>query len=45
MDVVSASDWVIDMGPTGGDEGGYIVGVGTPEDIVRIKGSITGMYL
>lgn len=45
MDVVLASDWVIDMGPTGGEAGGYIVGVGTPEDIARTKGSITGKYL
>lgn len=45
MDIVLASDWIIDMGPTGGEAGGYIVGVGTPEDIARTKGSITGKYL
>jgi excinuclease ABC subunit A len=45
LDVIKTADWVIDLGPEGGDGGGEIVGVGTPEDIARIKGSWTGRYL
>ncbi len=45
LDVVKTADWVIDIGPEGGDGGGQIVGVGTPEDIAGIDGSHTGHYL
>lgn len=45
MDVVKSSDWVIDLGPGGGDEGGEIVAEGTPENIVKVKRSFTGKYL
>jgi excinuclease ABC subunit A len=45
LDVIKTADWVIDLGPEGGDGGGEIVGIGTPEDIARIKGSWTGRYL
>ncbi len=45
LDVVKTADWVIDIGPEGGDGGGEIVGVGTPEAIARIAGSHTGKYL
>jgi excinuclease ABC subunit A len=45
LDVIKTSDWVIDLGPEGGDRGGMIVGVGTPEDIAKIEGSYTGNYL
>jgi len=45
LDVVKTADWVIDIGPEGGDGGGVIVGEGTPEDIARIEGSHTGRYL
>jgi excinuclease ABC subunit A len=45
LDVVKTADWVIDLGPEGGDEGGYVVAEGTPEDIVRKKTSFTGRYL
>ncbi len=45
LDVVRAADWVIDMGPEGGDGGGRVVGVGTPEDIAKIPESHTGRYL
>jgi excinuclease ABC subunit A len=45
LDVVKASDYVIDLGPEGGDAGGYIVGVGTPEEIARAPQSHTGRYL
>ena len=45
MRVVAGSDWVIDIGPGAGDEGGRIVASGTPEEIVKVKESKTGLYL
>ena len=45
LDVVRAADWVIDLGPEGGDGGGRIVAEGTPERIARVKGSPTGEWL
>jgi excinuclease ABC subunit A len=45
LDVIKTSDWVIDIGPGGGDKGGKIVATGTPEDIVKNKHSVTGEYL
>jgi len=45
MDVVKNGDWVIDLGPGAGDEGGYLVGAGTPEDLTQNDASSTGRYL
>ena len=45
LDVIKCSDWIIDLGPEGGNKGGELVGTGTPEDIVKIKRSYTGQYL
>ena len=45
MQVISASDWVIDMGPGAGDEGGTIVVAGTPEEVAASKTSKTASYL
>ncbi|MCY4491106.1 MAG: excinuclease ABC subunit UvrA [Thaumarchaeota archaeon] len=45
MDVIRNSDWIIDLGPEGGDEGGEIVATGTPEKMSRAPGSYTGKYL
>lgn len=45
LDVIKCADWVIDIGPESGDEGGYIVFEGTPEDLVKNKKSITAKYL
>jgi excinuclease ABC, A subunit len=45
LDVVKSADWLIDLGPEGGEGGGTIVGTGTPEDISKIKKSYTGQYL
>ena len=45
LDVVACADWVIDLGPEGGDKGGEIVAEGTPEDIAGTPGSHTGHYL
>ncbi|WP_144512975.1 excinuclease ABC subunit UvrA [Bacillus sp. FJAT-22090] len=45
LDVIKTADYMIDLGPEGGDKGGTIVGVGTPEKIAETKGSYTGKYL
>ncbi|MHB1660935.1 MAG: excinuclease ABC subunit UvrA [bacterium] len=45
LDVIKSADYVIDMGPEGGEEGGYIVACGTPEEIASDAASFTGMYL
>ena len=45
LDVIKAVDWVIDLGPEGGEKGGRIIAAGTPENIARAKDSITGQYL
>ena len=45
MDVVKSADWIIDLGPEGGDKGGYLVAQGTPKDVAKIKKSYTGQYL
>jgi len=45
IDVIKNADWVIDMGPDGGDKGGEIIAEGTPEDIAKDKKSVTGKYL
>ena len=44
-DVINAADWVIDLGPEAGDEGGKVVCCGTPEDIRSCKESQTGRYI
>ena len=45
LDVIKTADWIIDLGPEGGDGGGEIVAFGTPEDIIAVKASHTGQYL
>ncbi|MFH0819023.1 MAG: excinuclease ABC subunit UvrA [Patescibacteria group bacterium] len=45
LDVIKSADWIIDMGPEGGDKGGIVVGAGTPKDIAKIANSYTGQYL
>ena len=45
MDIIKNSDWLIDLGPEGGDEGGRIVTAGTPLDVSKSPGSYTGKYL
>ena len=45
LDVIKTADWLIDLGPEGGSEGGEIVAVGTPEDVARVAASHTGRYL
>jgi excinuclease ABC subunit A len=45
MDVIKCADWVIDIGPEGGDRGGKVVFEGLPEDLIKVKDSYTGKYL
>jgi excinuclease ABC subunit A len=45
LDVIKTADYVIDLGPEGGDEGGTVVAAGTPEEVARIKRSYTGQFL
>lgn len=45
LDVIKTADYIIDLGPEGGDKGGMIVATGTPEEVVEVKGSYTGKYL
>ena len=45
LDVIKTADYIIDLGPEGGDKGGKIVACGTPEEIVKVKASYTGKYL
>ncbi len=45
LDVIKTADYIIDIGPEGGDEGGRIIATGTPEEVVRIKDSYTGQFL
>jgi excinuclease ABC subunit A len=45
LDVIKTADWVIDLGPEGGERGGEVVAAGTPEEVAKVKGSPTGQYL
>jgi len=45
LDVVKTSDWIIDLGPEGGDDGGRIITTGTPEEVANVRASYTGRYL
>jgi excinuclease ABC subunit A len=45
LDVIRCSDWVIDLGPEGGDKGGEVIAVGRPEDVAKNERSYTGQYL
>ena len=45
LDIIRNADWIVDMGPGGGDEGGRIVAEGTPDDIKRAKASVTGRFI
>ena len=45
LDVIKTADHIIDLGPEGGDEGGYVVASGTPEEVAAVPGSYTGQYL
>ncbi|MEX2524132.1 MAG: excinuclease ABC subunit UvrA [Gammaproteobacteria bacterium] len=45
LDVIKTADWIVDLGPEGGDKGGEVIATGTPEEVTRIKRSYTGQYL
>jgi excinuclease ABC subunit A len=45
LDVIKTADWIIDLGPEGGDQGGQIVATGTPEQIAACDASYTGQFL
>ncbi len=45
LDVIAEADWIIDLGPEGGDRGGRIVAEGSPESVVRVRGSHTAQAL
>ncbi len=45
LDVIRSADWVIDLGPGGGDAGGLVVAEGTPEQVAKVAASATGSYL
>lgn len=45
LDVIKCADWIIDLGPEGGDKGGKIVAFGTPEDVAKVESSYTGQFL
>jgi excinuclease ABC subunit A len=45
LDVIKCADWIVDLGPEGGDRGGTLVAEGTPEEVAATKGSFTGAYL
>ena len=45
LDVIKTADWIVDMGPEGGDGGGPVIAQGTPEDVAAIADSYTGQFL
>ena len=45
LDVIKVADWIIDLGPEGGEDGGYLVAEGPPEELVKVEGSWTGTFL
>ena len=45
LDVIKQADWIVDLGPEGGEAGGEIVAVGTPEDVAAVEDSFTGRFL
>jgi excinuclease ABC subunit A len=45
LEMIKCADWIIDLGPEGGERGGEIVGTGSPEEIINLPNSFTGKYL
>jgi excinuclease ABC subunit A len=45
LDVIKTADWIIDLGPEGGDDGGRVIATGTPEQVAKVAGSYTGQFL
>jgi len=45
LDIIKVADWLIDLGPEGGDRGGELIAEGTPEQLMKVKKSYTGQFL
>ncbi|MBV8599729.1 MAG: hypothetical protein JO017_12985, partial [Actinobacteria bacterium] len=45
LDVIKQADWLVDLGPEGGEAGGEVIAAGTPEHVARVSGSYTGEFL
>jgi excinuclease ABC subunit A len=45
LDVIKQADWIVDLGPEGGEAGGEVIATGTPEDVAAVEGSATGQFL
>jgi len=45
LDVIKQADWIVDLGPEGGEAGGEVIATGTPEQVAEVEGSYTGQYL
>jgi excinuclease ABC subunit A len=45
LDVIKQADWIVDLGPEGGESGGEVIATGTPEDVAATDGSFTGEFL
>jgi excinuclease ABC subunit A len=45
LDVIKQADWLVDLGPEGGEDGGELVAAGTPEEVALVQGSYTGQFL
>ena len=45
LDVIKQADWIVDLGPECGDEGGEVIATGTPEEVAEVESSSTGQYL
>ncbi len=45
LEIIKTADWIVDLGPEGGDKGGRVVAAGTPEEVAATRGSFTGDYL
>jgi excinuclease ABC subunit A len=45
LDVIKTADWIIDLGPEGGERGGEVVAAGTPEEVAEVEASYTGQFL
>ena len=45
LDIIKVADWLIDLGPEGGDRGGELIAEGAPDQVMKVKGSYTGKYL
>jgi excinuclease ABC subunit A len=45
LDVIKQADWIVDLGPEGGEAGGEVIATGTPEDVAGVEKSYTGQYL